>query len=207
MLSTALAAGCLPASSFPTARRLPDDARRPDGVAVDPTSAPPPARPRADVTDGVVTLRTPLGHEDALRTIRSFFEAVTAEDLGRLSAVATPTALVSDTRNGALDRVQNYGFLWRQRFAKHDFLGLEATTLYRESEIETFDLRDPASLPAELQLASAGEAPEPEDVIVRVHILAPTSAGTRLFGDTLTFWLRRDAERYVVGRIAEEVPL
>ena len=33
----------------------------------------------------------------------------------------------------------------------------------------------------------------------------PTKAD-RIFGESLTFWLRRDEDRYVIYRIAEDVP-
>jgi hypothetical protein len=96
--------------------------------------------------------------------------------------------------------------LWRQRFGKHDFLGLSPASLYREDELERFDPAEPGALPVELRSAHSGESLDSEDVILRVTILSQGTKGERLFGDTLTFWLRRDDERYVVSRVAEEVP-
>ncbi|MBM4374029.1 MAG: hypothetical protein FJ095_03015 [Deltaproteobacteria bacterium] len=203
----ALVVGCATAGGgFASARRLPSEPARPDGVALDRSNSLAPPRGRADASEGVVTLRTPLGVDAARRTLREFFEAVVAEDVGRLGALASPTAVVSDLRSGAADRAQNFGFSWRLRFGKHDFLGLAPASLYRESELESFDARDPGSLPLELRGANSGEAPEPEDVILRATILSQGTKGERLFGDTLTFWLRRVEERYVVSRVAEEVP-
>ncbi len=42
-------------ASFPTAAELPDERRRPDGVALDPASTPPPPTNQADAEDSVVT--------------------------------------------------------------------------------------------------------------------------------------------------------
>jgi hypothetical protein len=208
LLGVTLFAGCARVPPpLETTSRLETAPRRPDAVAVDPTSAPPPPRTVARSNEQLVTLRAPLGLDAARRTVRRFFEAVAAEDIGQLSAVASPTALVSDTRGGSVERMQNLGFLWRQRFAKLDYTSVEPGSLYREAEVETFEGRHGVELPAELRVAAAGEPLEPEDVVMRVRILAHGASTERLFGNTLTFWLRRDEDRYVVSRLAEDVPL
>ncbi|MBM4356834.1 MAG: hypothetical protein FJ096_01865 [Deltaproteobacteria bacterium] len=159
------------------------------------------------MADRVVTLRAPLGVEAAKRTVRRFFEAVSTEDVGALGTLTSPTAVHSGLRNGADDRLQNFGFLWRQRFAKLDYTELDPATVYREADLETFEARHASELPPELRAAAVGETLDPDDVIVRVRILGQGGATERLFGDSMTFWLRRDDDRYVVTRLAEALPL
>lgn len=208
ILACVVWAGCVPrvATPFATAGKLSHAARRPDGVAIDPTSQPPGPQSRAPVENGIVTLRTPLGFEAARVTLQGFFEGVTHEDLAALSAVASPTAMVSNMRGGSLESVHNYGFLWRQRFAKFRYEAVDRGALYRESEIETFDTEHADALPVELTLASSGETLAPEDVVLRVRMLGQPTKADRIFGESLTFWLRRDEDRYVIYRIAEDVP-
>src|SRR5262249_53944899 len=57
-----------------------DDARRkPDGVAIDPASAPPAPRDRAKADERLVTLRTPLGIDLAIATVTELFQRVVHE--------------------------------------------------------------------------------------------------------------------------------
>lgn len=189
-----------------TVTRLPDAPRQPDAVALDPTSHPPSPRFESRADLGVVALRSPLGTDAAKRTVQSFFVAVAAEDVAALSRVTSPTALVSATRNGVVERMKNLGFSWRQRFAKLDYSLLDPATLYRETDTETFATEGGRAIPPELRAAAAGEPMEPEDVVLRVHMLTQGASSERLFGDTMTFWLRRDGQRYVIQRIAEDLP-
>jgi hypothetical protein len=206
-LTAATACGPSARSHLETAAALPNAQRKPDGVALDLMSEPPPVQNRANAREQLVTLRTPLGEAAAHATVRRFFEAVVSENLGELSAIGAPTTLVSDTRGNTLERVHNYGFLWRQRFTKFDYVALDRNALYRESEIESFDVAHPETLPNDIKVASSGEPLAPDDVLLRVRMLGQSTNGVRVFGDTLTFWLRRDDDRYVIYRMAEDVPL
>ncbi len=200
---------CAPASGvrFNSSSHLPDTPRRPDGSSVNPTSSPPAVQDGCNADAGIVTLRTPLGSEGALVTVRAFFEAVRNEDPIALNALAAPTATVSQTRAGALLRVHHLGYSWQQRFQTRAYENIEPATLFRSSEVEFFDAKDAAALPVEFTVASAGEALGPTDVIARVHVLGEATASRRAFGDTLTFWLRQDGQHYLVYRIAEDIPL
>ncbi|HRI70282.1 MAG TPA: hypothetical protein PK156_38890, partial [Polyangium sp.] len=81
--------GAEPDRGLVTAADLPEQKRRPDGVAVDPSSAAPTAKDVATTTDGLVTLRTPIGLEQAFSTIQTFFQAIVAEDADMMGAVLT----------------------------------------------------------------------------------------------------------------------
>src|SRR5262245_53462239 len=67
--------------------------RRPDGVAIDPISAPPPARERAETSDGLVTLRAPLGVDRAVSTVEELFRRIVLEDGEGLERLLAPDAL------------------------------------------------------------------------------------------------------------------
>src|SRR5262245_4352923 len=87
-LAAALLSACS-AAGPPVFARGPDDPdppRHPDGVAIDPVTAPPPARHRARADDGLVTLRTPLGIDVAVATVEQLFRKIVREDAEGLEA-------------------------------------------------------------------------------------------------------------------------
>lgn len=209
----ACALGCDPLGSadFPTASKLPDDERRPDGIAVDLASDPPATQDRADSQDELVALRAPLGVDAAHETLRMFFDAMVGEDIAAISGVTDPNAQVQDLRviGTASPSPTNHGLstLWRQRFRKREYQRLASQLLYREADVTTYRSADLDALPINVRYLPEITPPEPTDVVMRVPITSHTLNNERLLGDELFFWLRREGSRYVIYRMAEDIPL
>lgn len=191
---------------FPTRSQLPDAERRAAGIAVDLSSAPPPARDQADTHQAVVALRAPLGLGAALDVVGEFFEAVHAEDMAALSDLVRPKTQVEDTRVGSSTKSHVATNLWRHRFQKRDYPSLTGQLVYRRGDISTFRGDQLEALPLNVRYLADGEDVLPNDLVLQVPIITHTVANERLFGDELFFWLRRRGSRYVIFRMAEEVP-
>lgn len=204
-----LALGCAPTRPlvFATTHALPDEPRRPDGVVVDPRSTPPGASSSAgDTSSSVLALRVPLGMRAAHDTIAAFFAGVAAEDPSALHANADPSATVSDLGTSP-PRVLNLVFVWQQRFGKFDYRELSERALYRDADVRTYPSAHAHALPRRIAGGVLSEPLGPDDVVLIVPITAALQKGERLFGDELTFVLRRTADRFVIAKIVEEVPL
>jgi hypothetical protein len=177
--------------------------RRPDGVAIDPMSAPPAPRDRADATEGLVTLRTPLGIDRALSTVQELFRKIVVEDGEGIEALFTPDALAITTLapggGGATPRATLF---WQQRFRKLDYTKLTGELVYRDAELTFFRAEDALETPPHPAIRT--EALAGNDVVVRVPILTSRVGAERLFGDEIILWLRRDGDRYRIYRILEE---
>ncbi len=202
------ACGGAGAPRFPTATSLPDDERQPDGIAVDLSSEPPPLRDRAQSSDVLVTLRTPLGIDVAKAVVRRFFDSVTREDMAAMQSLVRFSAVVQDTRSRSRGpRSHGLVTLWRRRFAKRDHQALASRVIYREADVTVFHGAAVDTLPLEVKYLDPSDATEPSDVVLKVPIATPIIKSERLFGDELYFWLRRDGDRYQIYRMAEAVPL
>jgi hypothetical protein len=181
--------------------------RHPDGVAIDPISAPPPPRDRATVGEGLVTLRTPLGVDRALATVDELFRKIVLEDSEGLEAVFTPQAVsvTSAPPGGGPPGSANALPFWQGRFRRLDYTKLAGEPLYREAEIQIFRPDDtPDALPhSAVRPESLGE----NDVVLRVPVLTTRIGAERLFGDELVLWMRRDGERYRIYRVLEDFQL
>src|SRR5262245_51630414 len=90
-------AGCSGAGGFATASEIDAARRRPDGVAIDPTSSPPAARDQAEASLGLLTLRTPLGIDRAIVTVNELFRKIVLEDSEGIEALFTRDALAVTT--------------------------------------------------------------------------------------------------------------
>ncbi len=213
LLAALLTTACGPLGSadFPTQSALPDEERRPDGIAVDLASDPPPTRDRAESADELVALRAPLGVDAAHETLRVFFEAMVSEDIAAMSAVLEANAQVQDLRviGTALPAPTSHGIanLWRQRFRKREYQRFASQLLYREADVITYRSGDLDALPVNVRYLPEIAAPEATDVVLRVPIITHTLNNERMLGDELFFWLRRDGSRYVIYRMAEDIPL
>ena len=181
--------------------------RRPDGVAIDPISAPPPARDRASVADGLVTLRTPLGVDRALATVEELFRKIVLEDGEGLEAVFTRDAVAvtgAPPSGGPPGNITALPF-WQGRFRKLDYTKLAGEPLYREAEIQIFRADDtPDALP---HPAVRPESLGDNDVVLRVPILTTRVGAERLFGDEIVLWMRREGDAYRIYRALEEFQL
>ncbi len=213
-LLVAWVAGCgSSAAVFPTAGELPDEERRPDGVAVDRLGRAPAAQDRATTDDGVVSLRAPLGLDVAHRAIRQFFSAVARESTAALAETLRSGAMVQDTRPGrpgqaASTELRPVLGWWQERFRKVDYGLLVGRSAYREADIQTYRAAQLDALPASLR-HSLRHVPEPfrgTDLLLRVPILTPTVGAERLLGREMAFWLRPQGDRFVIYHIAEPFP-
>ena len=181
--------------------------RRPDGVAIDPISAPPPARDRATVGEGLVTLRTPLGADRAVAAVEELFRKVVLEDGEGLEALFTrdAVAVTGAPPSGGPGSTPSALLFWQGRFRKLDYTKLAGEPLYREAEVQIFRADDtPDALP---HPAVRPEALGENDVVIRVPILTTRIGAERLFGDEIVLWMRRDGERFRVYRALEDFQL
>jgi hypothetical protein len=204
--SAAIAAFLLSGCAGTTAP--PEDAarRRPDGVAIDPISAPPPARDHADVAEGLVTLRTPLGIDRALFTVQELFRKIVVEDGEGLEPLFTPDALaITSLAPGGGGSTPKAVLFWQGRFRKLDYTKLTGELVYRDAELTIFRAEDALETPPHPAIRT--EALAGNDVVIRVPILTPRVGAERLFGDEMIVWLRRDGDRYRIYRILEDFQL
>lgn len=181
--------------------------RRPDGVAIDPISAPPAARDRAAVADGLVTLRTPLGADRAVAAVEELFRKVVLEDHEGLSDIFFRDAVFVSVApaGGGPAQTPNALLFWGGRFRKLDYTKLAGEPIYREAEIHVFRAED--TLDALPHPTVRPEALGENDVVVRVPILTTRVGAERLFGDEMVLWLRRDGDRYKIYRALEDFQL
>jgi hypothetical protein len=183
------------------------DRRRPDAVAIDPVSSPPPARDYASSTDGLVTLRTPLGVDRAISAVDELFRKIVIEDGEGLERLFTSDALAISTAGSGVGPGQTPSALpfWQQRFKRLDYTRLSGELVFRADEMEIFRASD--RLDVSPHPAIRLEALHESDVVIRLPILTPRIGTERLFGDEMIFWLRRDNDRYRIYRILEDFQL
>ncbi|HHH29855.1 MAG TPA: hypothetical protein ENK57_16125 [Polyangiaceae bacterium] len=204
----ALLTGCdrRGAGEFPTRSAHADDDRRAAGIAVDLTSPPPTPRDRAETKEAIVALRTPLGLEAAHETVDRFFDAVFSEDIAALAELVQDETQVQDTRANASAKAHPAASLWRQRFQKREYQALAGALVYRATDVATYRGDQTDELPLDVRYLSSGDDVLPNDVVLHVPIITHSLRSERLFGDDIFFWLRRRGSRYVIYRMAEEVP-
>jgi hypothetical protein len=205
----ALLAAALLSGGCGGAPPLPDDParRRPDGVAIDPVSSPPPARDRVETGDGLVTLvtlRTPLGVDRAMATVEELFRKIVVEDGDGLEPLFTRDAVAVTGAAGSGQTPQALLF-WQARFRKLDYTRLAGEVIYRSGELRVVRADDAAE--ASPHPAIRADALQPSDVVVRVPIATPRIGAERLFGDEMVLWLRRDGDRYRIYRVLEDFQL
>ncbi len=207
VLSATFALGCGAATPalFPTGEDGARGPRRPDGVVIDPESAPPAARDRAPAEDGMVTLRSPLGPEVAVETVRELFRRIVARNMESLSELFTTNAQPLTSVPGGYGVPDKVWDWWLQRSRRLDYTKLSGEVLFRESDIEIFRASDAIESPPHPAIRT--ESIDESDVILRVTMLAGTNGTDRYFGDTIVFWLRRDGDTYKIYRQLEDFQL
>jgi hypothetical protein len=188
--------------AFATTSELPEGSRRPDGVAVDPASAPPRAKDVANAEAGLVTLRTPLGTEAVQATVSGFFRAIVNEDMEALEGLFTRDALSLSTNYGPNNSSPSAALFWTQRMRRLDYTKLAGEVVFRDAELEVYRAED--ALTSSPHPAIRVEALSAGDVVVRVPIATSRVASDRLLGDEVVLWLRREGERYRIYRIVED---
>jgi ketosteroid isomerase-like protein len=182
-----------------------DARRRPDGVAIDPSSAPPAARDRADASERLITLRTPLGADRAIATVAELFRRIVREDSEGLEALFTRDAVVVSTAPSQPTPNASATVWWGQRFHRLDYTKLAGETIFRESDVSIYrteDLFETSPHPA-IRADALGEG----DVVIRVPILTPRVGQDRLLGDEMILWLRRDGAEFKIYRTLEDFQL
>ena len=204
VLSGALGAGCAAGPGFATAGSLEAARRRPDGVAVDPTGEPSRARERAEVSERLVTLRTPLGADRAVDTVSELFRKIVIEDSDGLEALFTREATAGNG-SGGTSSTPLAVLWWQQRFRRLDYTRLAGEPIFREAELEIYRAEDSVdALPhPAIRLDALGET----DIVIRLPILTSHAGADRLFGDEMIFWLRREGDRYKIYRVIEDFQL
>jgi len=200
----ALVLGCGSSrASFATASELPEGPRKPDGVAVDPASAPPKPRDVATTEGGLVTLRTPLGVEQAIETVSRFFQSIVAEDTDALEVLFTRDALaINASGGGPMGSSASATLFWTQRLRRLDYTKLAGEVLFREAELEVY--RSDDALEAKPHPSIRAEALSPSDVVVRVPVVTSRVGSDRLLGEEMLLWLRRDADKFRIYRVLED---
>lgn len=188
-------AGCGAREPFVTATELPKQKRKPDGVFIDPPAALPQAAERAPAV-GQVALREPIGEAPALALVRSFFAAFEREDQEVLSEMLAPGAVTLEPgRPGSPRLLDN----WRNRMRSFEYQKLAGLDYARYDRAERFDHDE---------LGRAGAPLRPHemrsgDVLVRIPMNMPRT-GETLFGDVMTFLLRRSDGQLKIAGVGEE---
>lgn len=190
--------------AFVTASDLPEERRRPDGVAVDPTSTPPRATDVAATTDGLVTLRTPVGLEQAFNTVQRFFQAIVAEDPDLLGTVLTRDALNTNPSlaSGGPMNSPSASLFWAHRFRRLDYSKLAGEVVYHENDLDVY--REGDELTLSPHPAVRADALSAGDVVIRVPITTSRVGTERLLGDEILIWLRRTGSEYKIYRLLED---
>lgn len=200
---TLLATGCglVGGSRLETVTELPDEPRRPPGIAVDPLTSLP--RPQASgvTQDRVLVLTTPLDPALPRETVRRFFEAVVHEDDARLHAVLAEDASFQPGSQGARQSARS---VWQARFARLPYHGLFGYTVVRDASFETYAASD---APRVLGHQNVPGTPGAGDVLVRARVLRTHLAKSRLFGDDIWFFLKPRGQRYEIRAVIEEFTL
>jgi hypothetical protein len=188
-------------SHLQTATVLPDEPRRPPGIAVDPTTSLPPAQPSGVTQQRVLVLTTPLDPALPRETVRRFFDAVVHEDEARLQGVLAEDASFQPGAQGARQSARS---VWQARFARLPYQGLFGYTVVREASFETHAASDaPRVLSGHNLPPGAGAG----DVLVRARVLRTHLAKSRLFGDEIWFFLTPREQRYEIRAMIEDFTL
>jgi hypothetical protein len=182
-----------------------DEPRRPDGVAVDPAMATPSARAEAQAAAGLVALRSPIGTDRALATVEELFRHVVAKDADGLTQVFTRDAVTVVPGGGGPGPTSNAIAWWQMRFARLDYTKLAGAPIFRAADADV--ARGEASLRAVNVGSMRTERIADDDVVVHAPLLTTHAGADRFFGDEMTFWLRRDGDRYKIYRVLEDFQL
>ncbi|MBW2459506.1 MAG: hypothetical protein JRI68_33745, partial [Deltaproteobacteria bacterium] len=162
---------------------------------------------RAATDEDIVTLRTPLGTQVALQTVRTFFEAVIGEDVSALSIIVRPNAMNEDTRSGSRRRSLSIINMWSERFRTREYQKLATRLVYRDADVMIYRSDQLAALPLAARLrTSTTAAGGSNDLVLRVPIITHTVKNERLLGDEVFLWLERREDSFVIAQTAEGVP-
>lgn len=186
---------CGGARALETATALPSAPRRPDGVALEPPPAVPPASERAPAA-GVVALREPLADKDVEDVVRAYVRAFEREDIEALRQLLCQDATPIGRAGGRQQLIE----LWAMRIRNFEYQKLAGSEIARLSQLQkhTYDVLGGSgtlSRPTEMR---------PGDLYVRVPIATPRLGTEQLFGDVLVLLLRREEGRLKIAGQADE---
>jgi hypothetical protein len=221
LIACGLVAGCTAAGPpvFATASEAEDARRRPDGVAIDLTSEPPAAQNRASTEHALVTLRTPLGIDLAIGTVKDLFRTIVTEDSDGMAVLfAKGAKMFTAGRSGSQGQTLEAQDYWNQRFRRFDYTKLAGEPLFREAEVETYRAGDSEESPlrslygtgsagkgaAAMPAGVRSEGLDEEDVIIRIPIATSRAGLDKLLGDEMVVFVRREGDRYKIYRILED---
>jgi len=189
-----MAAACAP-SPMTTALALPATPRQPDGVLVDPVPVVPPAAERAPAR-GVVSLKEPVGDDMIRRAVDAFFATFANRDSEALDVLLSRSARLLDAHGGS-----TYSALREELRGRIHAFDVANVSSARIDGVERFDYRD-------LDEAGARSRPKemrPGDVLVRVHVSLPRSAGVKLFAPIVVLLWRWEEDADAPGKTALRV--
>ncbi|MCU0690617.1 MAG: hypothetical protein MUF54_04385 [Polyangiaceae bacterium] len=196
-----LLVGCstIDGARFRTASELPDEPRKPDGVAVDLEGASPAPKDADSTTNTLVILQEPVHADLALDVVRRFFRAVAQEDLDAIRALMSSNASLGPISSAGGPPAAPQ---WERRLRRLDYDGLGGEPVFRESTVQTYRHRDLGEL-----VAGRPSPPPnmgPDDVLIRVPIARTRIGVDRLFGDEILFLLRRIERQYQIRTMYED---
>lgn len=170
---------------------------------MDPAWEAPAAADSAESSTSVLSLRPPPGDQIPRALVSSFFRSVITEDAAGLGELFTSdaTEAAAGPRGPASAALEP----WKARLRHGQYRRLANEIVYQDGDIETYRYED-------LELAALGRPARPPDMqrselLVRVPIRNARAGGDRLFGDEITFVLRRSGSRWRIRQIIEEFQL
>jgi hypothetical protein len=192
-VAVAFAACVQPPPLVATVTDLPDAARKPDGVLLDPPPALPSAVAHADAR-GVVALREPVDVSTVRTFVTTFIAAFVHEDLAALQSFLAADATTLDVSG----RAPRQAILsdWLRRFQQLEYSRLEGVDVVLAQRIQRFDYDE---------LGGPDDPPRPTmmrqgDTLVRAPVEVSRVGPDKFFGDVIVMVLRRDDTHYkVVG--------
>jgi hypothetical protein len=155
----------------------------------------PQAQVVADVSQPVVTLRTPYSRAEAIEVLDDYFAAIGRESNTDLAALLTEDA----TMRYGLGSAGGLALVaWVRRFAQRDYLTPSPSSVYDPDGLELHAARD-----LDQRLPGDGMAftPEASELLLRVP-LTPTAARSR-FGNELQLLLVPGERGLVIRKIFE----
>jgi hypothetical protein len=185
--------------AFTTAEELPEGARRPDGVVVDPSPELPQAVEIGEPGAALVALKPPLPEKAARSVVAAFFRAIVAEDLEALADLATPDASAPNRNRGSAASIVDH---WKGRMRHFRYRTLANEVLYQDADVELYRYDD-------LETLVVGRPQRPpemarSDLLLRVPMLVVRAGSDRAFGDEILFLLRRGEGRFRIRQIMED---
>jgi hypothetical protein len=164
------------------------------GAFVERQSAPD-ATPVGNVSDPILTLRTPYSRAQAVDVLDRYFAAIARESNTELAELPTEDATM---QYGPQTSAGLALVAWVRRFAQRDYVGVHAASIY---DAEGPDLRSARDLAERAHLAGVAFVPEGAELSLRVPLSA--NAGKNRFGQELQLLLVPSERGLLIRKIME----